>query len=57
MKIKILQQSRTTMIAPGHCVRQGDCSQGQFETRRTSRADRRHMSIGTVRYGLIERGL
>jgi hypothetical protein len=57
MKIKILQQSRTTMIAPGHCVRQGDCSPGQFETRRTSRADRRHMSIGTVRYGLIERGL
>jgi hypothetical protein len=29
---------------------------GQFETRRRSRAGRRHVSIGTVRRRLVERG-
>jgi hypothetical protein len=56
MKIKILQQSLATMAAPGHCVRRGaDRSPRQFETRRMSRADRRHASIGTFRCGLVER--
>jgi len=55
MKIKILQQSLPTMAAPGHCVRRGaDPSPGQFERRRMSRADRRHVSLGTFRCGLVE---
>jgi hypothetical protein len=57
MKIKILQQSLPTMAAPGHCVRRGaDRSPGPFETQRTSRADRRHVSLGTFRCGLVEQG-
>jgi hypothetical protein len=55
MKIKILQQSLATMVAPARVRRGADRSPGQLETRRMSRADTRHVSIGTLRCGLVER--
>jgi hypothetical protein len=58
MRIKIFRRSRATIVLRSHRVWRGVLRPpGQFETWRTSRADRRHVSIGTVRCGLVERSL
>jgi hypothetical protein len=57
MKIRILQLSRATMLAPSHFVCQAVCpALGTFGTQHTPRAERRHESIQSFRYGLGERG-
>jgi hypothetical protein len=58
VKIKILQQSHATIVAPIHGVWRGvhRTPAGWFETQHTPPADS-HVRIGTVRRGVAGRGL